>query len=113
VGEAKGSLDKEQIREVIRSHRAEIQRCFEKALEVSPSLEGKVVVKFVIGVAGPVMSAKVAESTVGNEAMDTCVTDAVRTWTFPRPKGDGVVVVTYPFLFRPAKQGADPGPETE
>jgi hypothetical protein len=30
----------------------------------------------------------------------------VKTWTFPKPKGDGVVIVTYPFLFKPAGQGA-------
>ncbi len=40
------------------------------------------------------------ESTLPVE-MDGCITTAIMNWTFPKPKSDGEVVVTYPFSFEP------------
>jgi hypothetical protein len=42
----------------------------------------------------------VAQSTTGNEELGRCVASRVHTWVFPRLKGGGNVVVTYPFLFK-------------
>jgi hypothetical protein len=36
---------------------------------------------------------------VGNAELESCVAGRVRTWQFPKPKGGGVVIVTYPFIF--------------
>ena len=95
----KGSLDKEIIRRVVRQHRNEIRYCYEKQLQKKPDLAGKVVVKFVVSATGKVQSAVVAETTLKDEAVEGCVTKRVRRWTFPEPKGGGIVVVKYPFLF--------------
>jgi len=102
--EVMGSLDKELIRQVIRSHRDQIRYCYETQLARFPNLKGKVAVKFVISAVGSVASSSVAQSTVGNSELDMCVAGRVRTWIFPKPKGGGVVVVTYPFLFQQAGQ---------
>jgi hypothetical protein len=44
----------------------------------------------------------VAQSTANNNELETCVAGRVRTWMFPKPKGGGVVQVTYPFIFKAA-----------
>ncbi|HVE82180.1 MAG TPA: adventurous gliding motility protein GltG [Myxococcales bacterium] len=102
--EVMGSLDKELIRQVIRSHRDQIRYCYETQLARFPNLKGKVAVKFVISAMGSVASSQVAQSTTSNAELEMCVAGRVRTWVFPKPKGGGVVVVTYPFLFQQAGQ---------
>jgi TonB family protein len=95
-----GSLDKELIRQVIQRNRGQIRFCYESQLTKYPKLGGKVAVKFVINGEGRVVSSEVAQSTAGNAELESCVAGRVRTWQFPKPKGGGVVVVTYPFIFK-------------
>jgi len=97
-----GSLDKELIRRVIHANRNQIRYCYENQLTRYPKLSGKVAVKFVITAAGTVSSSQVAQSTAGNSELETCVAGRVHTWIFPKPKGGGVVIVTYPFIFKPS-----------
>lgn len=99
-----GSLDKELIRKVIHANRGQIRFCYESQLNRFPKLEGKVAVKFVISASGSVATSSVAQSTVGNAELESCVAGRVRTWVFPKPKGGGVVVVTYPFIFKQSGQ---------
>lgn len=100
-----GGLDREVIRRVILSHRAQIRYCYEKQLAVSPSLAGKLMVEFVIGADGRVTTSRVAEDSLADAEVGRCIVSRVKGWSFPKPEGGGVVVVTYPFLFKPAGQG--------
>ncbi|WP_224368440.1 adventurous gliding motility protein GltG [Hyalangium versicolor] len=95
-----GSLDKELIRQVIQRNRSQIRFCYESQLTKYPKLNGKVAVKFVINAEGKVVSSEVAQSSAGNAELESCVAGRVRTWQFPKPKGGGVVIVTYPFIFK-------------
>ncbi|WP_224246229.1 adventurous gliding motility protein GltG [Hyalangium gracile] len=95
-----GSLDKELIRQVIQRNRSQIRFCYESQLTKYPKLAGKVAVKFVINAEGRVVSSEVAQSTASNAELESCVAGRVRTWQFPKPKGGGVVIVTYPFIFK-------------
>jgi hypothetical protein len=45
---------------------------------------------------------KVAGSSLGNTAVEQCLTSRVATWQFPSPKGGGTAKVAYPFIFRVA-----------
>ncbi|MDP3231532.1 MAG: adventurous gliding motility protein GltG [Myxococcales bacterium] len=99
-----GSLDKELIRKVIHANRSQIRFCYESQLNRYPKLEGKVAVKFIISASGAVASSSVAQSSAGNAELEACVAGRVRTWVFPKPKGGGVVVVTYPFIFKQSGQ---------
>lgn len=99
-----GSLDKELIRKVIHANRGQIRFCYESQLNRFPKLNGKVAVKFVISPAGTVSTSSVAQSTVGNAELEACVANRVRGWQFPKPKGGGVVIVTYPFIFAQSGQ---------
>lgn len=95
-----GSLDKELIRQVIADNLGQIRYCYTRELAASPGLHGKVVVSFVIGGTGRVTSARVIESTLDSAEVEGCVARKVQGWTFPRPRGGGIVVVNYPFLFK-------------
>lgn len=99
-----GSLDKELIRKVIHANRGQIRFCYESQLNRFPKLDGKVAIKFVISPSGSVASSQVAQTTVSNAELEACVAGRVRTWLFPKPKGGGVVVVTYPFIFKQSGQ---------
>ena len=81
------------------ANRGQIHYCYQLQLFRSPTLSGTVAVKFVIGPTGSVQIARVAKSTVHNAELETCVAGRVKTWQFPKPKGGGVVIVTYPFVF--------------
>ncbi len=94
-----GSLDKELIRKVIHANRGQIRYCYESQLNRFPKLNGKVAVKFVISPSGSVSTSSVAQATTNNAELEACVAGRVRTWMFPKPKGGGVVIVTYPFIF--------------
>lgn len=97
-----GSLDQALIRAVVRAHRQEVRTCYEQQLRKYPELKGKVAVKFHIATSGSVSSSAVEESTVANAELERCVVGKVATWIFPKPKGRGEVVVTYPFIFEAA-----------
>lgn len=97
-----GSLDKETIRRVIRQHRAEYQYCYEKELNRKRDLNGKVAVKFTIAGNGSVIAASIEESSMNDSAVENCIVGKIRRWVFPAPKGGGIVVVKYPFIFKPS-----------
>lgn len=97
-----GSLDREIIRRIIRQHRAEYRYCYEKELQQKPDLNGKISVKFTIAGNGAVIAAKVVDSSMGNRNVESCIVKRIKRWVFPEPKGGGIVVVTYPFIFKPS-----------
>ncbi|HZH15508.1 MAG TPA: adventurous gliding motility protein GltG [Archangium sp.] len=97
-----GSLDKELIRQVIQRNKGQIRFCYESLLNRYPKLGGKVSIRFTIASEGNVITSTVAQSSAGNAELEQCVAGRVRTWAFPKPKGGGSVVVTYPFIFKAA-----------
>jgi TonB family protein len=97
-----GGLDREVVGRVIRMHLNQARYCYEKELSKSPGLSGKVTVQFVIGIEGRVDSAHVAETMMNNAGVEECLVRKIRSWEFPRPRGGGLVIVTYPFLFNSA-----------
>ena len=99
-----GSLDKELIRKVIHANRNQIRFCYESQLNRFPKLDGKVAIRFMITAQGSVSQSSVAQSTVNNAELEACVAGRVRMWNFPKPKGGGIVIVTYPFIFKQSGQ---------
>jgi TonB family protein len=99
MGEAqvKGSLSKDVIRREIHRHLNEVRFCYETALAHAPELAGRVSVTFLIAPGGVVQGASIAQSDVS--AVELCLVQAVRRWTFPAPEGGGYVQVSYPFIF--------------
>jgi TonB family protein len=98
----RGTLDKEIIRRVVRSHLNEIRFCYEQSLLRRPSLSGRVVVQFTIAPTGRVLVSALQSSTIAEPALSSCVVEATRRWEYPRPDRGGLVSVSYPFQLTPA-----------
>jgi hypothetical protein len=99
-GGMRGSMDKEMIRHVIRSHLGEARVCYERQLAKEPTLQGRVLVQFTITGSGHVVASVVQDSTIDDPAVGDCIAGAVHRWRFPRPCGGGKVVVSYPFVLK-------------
>ena len=97
-----GTMDPELIRRVVHSHLDQLKYCYDNALTKNPKLTGKVAVKWIITEGGTVAESHVASTTTNTPELDRCIAGRVLTWIFPKPKGGGMAVVTYPFVFKPA-----------
>lgn len=94
-----GGLDREIVQRVVRQHRGELKACYEAELQKNKSLQGEVVVKFTISGKGEVIAALKQSSDLNNANVENCLTQRIRRWVFPEPRGGGIVVVKYPFRF--------------
>lgn len=100
----RGALDRELIRRVIHRNRSQIRYCYELELQRAPDLHGRVALRFTIAANGSVAQASVRENTTGNAQLAQCLVTRLKNWQFPEPKGGGIVIVTYPFVFQQAGQ---------
>ncbi|MDP2312111.1 MAG: AgmX/PglI C-terminal domain-containing protein [Pseudomonadota bacterium] len=96
-----GALDKSLIDAVIKRNMSQIRYCYQRELTKNPSLGGKITVKFVIAKDGTVSSATTKTTTMNNPAVESCINGRFMRFQFPEPKGGGIVIVSYPFIFSP------------
>jgi len=96
-----GGLDRSLIDAVIKRKMSQIRYCYQRELQKNPNLSGKLTIKFTIAKDGSVSQAGVKTSSMGNPAVDQCVVQRFYQMTFPEPKGGGIVIVSYPFIFSP------------
>jgi len=87
------TVGQDLIRGVIRRHVPEVRKCFRDG-----PATGKVEVAFTIGTGGKVRAASIETSTVDHTGVQTCITETVKSWTFPTiVAATGDVAVRYPF----------------
>jgi hypothetical protein len=96
-----GALDKDIIRRIVRAHINEVRVCYNDGLLKDPTLAGRVAIQFVIKGDGYVGSALIADDNLPDPQVGQCIAKAVQTWQFPKPRGGGNVIVTYPFNLDP------------
>lgn len=96
-----GALDRSLIDEVIKRHMNQIRYCYQRELTKNPALGGKIVIKFTIAKDGTVSQASTKSTTMSNSAVENCIVGRFMRMQFPEPKGGGIVIVSYPFLFSP------------
>jgi TonB family protein len=95
---ADGDIDSAAVAAVMRRGIVGIRRCYESALRRDTSLQGRIVIRFVIGVAGRVARVEVLENTL-TEDVGRCIAAQIAALRFPPPEG-GPVTFTYPFFFQ-------------
>ncbi len=97
-----GSIDKELIRKVIQEHASQIRYCYEQQLALNPRLQGKVSIKWIIQADGTATNPQVEGSatTLENAQIHECMMSRITSWQFPKPKGGGIAVITYPWILR-------------
>ncbi len=96
-----GALDKALVDAVVKRHMNQIRHCYQRELTRQPTLAGKVSVKFVIAKDGTVSKAYTKTSTMDNRTVESCINGRFMRFQFPAPKGGGIVMVSYPFIFAP------------
>ena len=101
-----GRLPPEVIQRIVRQNFGRFRMCYEQALRRDPTLEGRVVVRFVIGRDGSVTNVS-AGGDFPDPSVPNCVAKAFYGLTFPQPEG-GIVSVSYPIVFSPGDAPASP-----
>jgi len=93
-----GGYTEDEINRVVKARAGVFRACYQKELNRSPGIGGKLVVRFKIGSDGAVQTAANAGgSSLTNDAVEQCVKSNVMRLKFP-PKG-AIANVTYPFVF--------------
>lgn len=101
AGSGGEKVDKDHVRSVVRENINRIKHCYNQGLTRRPDLAGRVAVQFVIAPSGKVIDAQVASSDLDDDATEACIVKAVESFEFRRRKGEGNVMVTYPFVLSP------------
>jgi hypothetical protein len=96
-----GFLPPVLIRKVVRQNYGRFRMCYEAGFgRGTGGLDGRVSIRFVIGLDGVVSDAQNSGSDLPDSQTVACVADAYRAMVFPRPIG-GIVTVVYPIMFSP------------
>ncbi len=91
-------LSREEVDRVVKSRKGTIQACYQKAVNRTKGLSGKLVVNFTIDASGKVTSARVdgGKSSLRDPTVESCVKRQIQGMKFPAKGG---AVVNYPFIF--------------
>jgi hypothetical protein len=93
-----GGYTEDEINRVVKARAGIFRACYQRELNRSPGIGGKLVIRFKIGANGKVASAaKAGGSSLSNSAVEACVKSNVMRLQFP-PKG-AIANVIYPFVF--------------
>ena len=83
----------------MRSHYPSLMDCFESGRSRHPALEGKVTLRFAIGLEGNVSALSIWDNDVPDCDVVQCIRAHASRIEFPHPKG-GVVLVQYPIMLK-------------
>ncbi|MGC3998109.1 MAG: AgmX/PglI C-terminal domain-containing protein [Anaeromyxobacter sp.] len=94
---------------MIQDHAAQIRYCYENQLALNPRLQGKVSIKWVINADGSASSPQVdgSATTLEDAKVHECMMSRIVSWQFPKPKGGGIAVITYPWILRSSGAGGE------
>jgi len=104
VIETQGEIEVAKVTVVVGKKLKAVTACYEDALTADPALTGKMTVRFVIAPDGKVSEAAAPMNELPPSVGD-CVTEAVKSFVFPKPAG-GAVTIEFPFLFSPVEGAA-------
>jgi hypothetical protein len=92
-----GGMTRANVRRVIRRYQNLLRYCYERELQRKPRLKGTVISKFTINGEGRVATVKA--SGLGNRTVESCIARGIKRMQFPKPRGGGLVNVSYPLRF--------------
>ncbi|KIG14072.1 hypothetical protein DB30_07259 [Enhygromyxa salina] len=100
--EAPQILSKASFDETITDHFSDVSDCYVAALEGNPDLKGKLNAEFTFGADGvPTSVTAVDGSSISDEALVQCISDAAANWGFDQPAEAGMRL-RYEFNLAPA-----------
>jgi hypothetical protein len=89
-------LSKEEIDRVVKARAGVFRACYQKELNRSPGIGGKLIINFVIDGEGTVKSARTNGGSLKNDGVESCVKSNIMRLKFPAKGG---AIVNYPFVF--------------
>jgi hypothetical protein len=96
--QAQAAAFADNIRFVLRAHRAQVVACYERAFkDEGTSPGGKVVVDFTIATDGKAHKIRTSSNTTSKDGLGKCLEQRVAEWDFPKPTSD--FATSYPFVF--------------
>jgi serine/threonine-protein kinase len=95
----KGTIPKAAQNAVFAVHHSEIQACWERARMDQPYLNVRISIEAAIAPDGHVTDVNLAADRDGTARLQSCIHDAVQSWTFPRPAGDAPGRITNTLRF--------------
>jgi TonB family protein len=89
-----------EISRVINSHNDAVEFCYKRESRINPNLKGDLIIEFVIGWNGRIISSKIVSSSINNKNIENCVKGRIRSWRFkPIDKSEGDVTVRQKYIF--------------
>jgi hypothetical protein len=96
-----GGISRYAINATIAKYLNQVRRCYEAELKSKPELQGLVEMSFQINSTGMLNFSNVSKSTLNSKPVESCISEKMMKWQFPKPKGGVNVNVKYPFMLRP------------
>ena len=91
-------IDERALTVWLNARKPAIQNCYERELKRSPTLQGRIVLRFAITHRGRVGGVGFSEDTLRSHPVEQCIADIMRGWVLPfTPEDD--VPVCLPFIF--------------
>ena len=93
----------EVIQKIVKDHRQPVRDCYEKARKDLPSLQGDMMIHFVLDPDGKVKTIELNQerSTLKNPDVVNCAIATIKSLTFPPSSRGMESVVNYPYNFMP------------
>jgi hypothetical protein len=95
-----GVIASEAAQEAVMKRWSALTRCYGDAGEAMTFAGGAVTLRFVVKPDGSTSDVRVADSRLGNFAVERCLITVGRTVAFPRPEGGAEATVDYTLEFR-------------
>ncbi len=99
-GSGNGSINYDAITRAVEQYKGGLIYLYNKELRANPTLKGTITVEFSIDTNGKVIETRVVTSTMDYAPLEKALAGRIKMWKFPHLY-DGVIVVTYPFVFFP------------
>ncbi len=82
-----GSLTKKEVSNVVIEKRYSLKKCYDAALQNSPTLTGEMFIQFRVGkTSGQALATVIRQSTIDDNNLKDCVIKKINTWKFPGKK---------------------------
>jgi hypothetical protein len=94
-----GRIDVEGFLKALEGSYPEMERCYARALEIRPRLNGRLVFVWTVKRSGHAVGVRKIGGTIQNAVFSHCVGGVIRRTVFPKSKGTPVTA-RLPFIFR-------------
>lgn len=92
-------LSAEQVSKVAKQNSSPIRQCYADALTATPNLSAKITVELGISPDGDVTETMIHRPTNASAVFQTCITEQLKTWKFPKPADGRAVNIVFPLFF--------------